>query len=82
MGHPRIKTNLQQIKSFSDKLNDMGIETKNKLLSFESMEVDKELSKSKTSNRNTYLQDYKSQKSNERKRKIPIAIEYAYIPKI
>ena len=39
MGHPRIKTNLQQIKSFSDKLNDMGIETKNKLLSFESMEV-------------------------------------------
>lgn len=81
MGHPRIKTNLQQIKSFSDKLNDMGIETKNKLLSFESMEVDKELSKKVKLPIGTPIYKItrvrKVMKENE---KIPIAIEYAYIP--
>lgn len=45
MGHNRIKSNLQEIKSFKDKLNDIGLEVKNKLISFEIIELDKELYK-------------------------------------
>ena len=42
MGHNRIKSNLQEIKSFKDKLNDIGLEVKNKLISFEIIELDKD----------------------------------------
>ena len=81
MGHPRIKTNLQQVKSFKDKLSDMGIETKNKLLSFELIEVDKELSKRMKLQIGTPV--YKITRVRKVAREcesIPVAIEYAFIP--
>lgn len=81
MRHARIVTNLRQIRSFSDKLNHMGMQMDNKLLAFELIEVDKQLSKkiklpigtalSKITRVRSILLDEKP---------LPISIEYAYIP--
>lgn len=81
MKHARIVTNLRQIRSFSEKLNHMGMQLENKLLAFELIEVDKSLSKkiklpigttlSKITRLRNVLLDGAS---------VPISIEYAYIP--
>lgn len=39
MRHTRIKTSLEEIKSFREKLNDIGMKVKNKLISFEIIEI-------------------------------------------
>lgn len=81
MGHTRISTNLQQIKSFSDKMEEIGIGTENKLLAFEFIEVDKELSKKIKLPIGTPI--YKITRVRKAIRgggATPVAVEYAYIP--
>ncbi len=81
MGHNRIKSNLQEIKSFKDKLNDIGLEVKNKLISFEIIELDKELYKKVKLPIGTSV--YKITRIRNVAREegdFPIAIEYSYIP--
>ncbi|MFQ9516065.1 MAG: GntR family transcriptional regulator [Eubacterium sp.] len=81
MGHTRIKNNLQEIKSFSDKLSDIGMEVKNKLISFEIIELDKELYKKVKLPIGTAV--YKITRIRNVIREegtFPIAIEYSYIP--
>ena len=43
MSHPRIVTNLNEIKSFKEKVSDIGSKVENQLLSFELIEIDKDL---------------------------------------
>ena len=45
MSHPRIVTNLNEIKSFKEKVSDIGSKVENQLLSFELIEIDKDLYK-------------------------------------
>lgn len=81
MGHDRIKSNLQEIKSFKDKLNDIGLKVKNKLISFEIIELDKELYKKVKLPIGTSV--YKITRIRNVVRddgNFPIAIEYSYIP--
>lgn len=81
MGHPRIMSNLQEIKSFSDKLSDIGFEINNKLISFERTEVDKELSKKiKLSIGTIVYKIIRVRNILHRDSERPISIEYAYIP--
>ena len=81
MGHTRIKSSLQEIKSFKDKLNENGMEVKNKLISFEIIELDKELYKKVKLPIGTSM--YKITRIRNVVREdgdFPIAIEYSYIP--
>lgn len=81
MGHTRIKSSLQEIKSFKDKLNEIGMEVKNKLISFEIIELDKELYKKVKLPIGTSM--YKITRIRNVVREdgdFPIAIEYSYIP--
>lgn len=81
MGHPRIVSNLEEIKSFSAKLNDIGLQTNNKLISFEVIEVDKELSKKiKLSIGTTVYKLTRVRNILYTEYELPISIEYAYIP--
>ena len=81
MGHSRIPTNLQQIKSFSEKINDMGLKIENKLLSFELIEVDKELYKKiKLPIGTSVYKIIRVRKVIRDNGQFPIAIEYSYIP--
>lgn len=81
MGHTRIKSSLQEIKPFKDKLNEIGMEVKNKLISFEIIELDKELYKKVKLPIGTSM--YKITRIRNVVREdgdFPIAIEYSYIP--
>ena len=81
MRHTRIKTSLEEIKSFREKLNDIGMKVKNKLISFEIIELDKELYKNMKLPIGTSV--YKITRIRNVVREdgdFPIAIEYSYIP--
>lgn len=81
MGHTRMKNDLREIKSFSDKLNDIGMEVKNKLISFELMELDKELYKKvKLPIGTSVYKITRVRKVIREEGDFPVAIEYAYIP--
>lgn len=81
MGHTRITTNLRQIKSFSDKMFEIGIDIKNKLLAFECIEVDKELSKKiKLPIGTPIYKITRVRKAQRGDKSTPVAIEYSYIP--
>ena len=83
MGHTRIKNNLQEIKSFSDKLSDIGMEVKNKLISFEIIELDKELYKKvKLPIGTSVYKITRVRKIVREEEDFPIAIEYSYIPEV
>lgn len=81
MGHERIVTDLRQIKSFSEKLNHIGIRTENKLLAFELIEVDKQLSgKIKLPIGTSLNKITRVRKVWWKEELLPILIEYAYVP--
>ena len=81
MGHPRIVNHLDGIQSFSDKLNDMGLTTENKLISFELTEVDKELCKKIRLPIGTSVYKItRVRKAITSHEVVPVAIEYSYIP--
>ena len=75
MGHSRITVNLQEIKSFSDKMSEIGIGLESKLLAFEFHEADKELSRKMKLPIGTPVN-----KITRVQKVVPVAIEYAYIP--
>lgn len=81
MGHARISTNLKEICSLSKKISNIGKSTESKLISYELMEVDKEMSKKiklpigTALNKITRIRYVRTGEE-----RIPIAIEYAYIP--
>jgi GntR family transcriptional regulator len=81
MGHPRVKNNLQQIRSFGEKVNDIGMKMETKLLAFETLEVDKNLYKKIKLPIGTPI--YKITRLCKVIREdtaLPIGIEYSYIP--
>lgn len=81
VGHSRITTNLQEIKSFSEKMDEIGIKTENKLLAFEAAEVDKELSKKiKLPIGTPVYKITRIRKALRESDSIPVSIEYSYIP--
>lgn len=81
MGHSRISTNLQQIKSFSDKIKKMGMEVGTKLLAFEVIETDKKLSKKIRLPIGTAVYKItRVRKTLYADKFIPVTIEYSYIP--
>lgn len=81
MGHGRIRTDLCQIQSFSEKAQDLGMDKENKLLAFELVEVDKRLSKKMKLPIGTVLNKITRVRSVRRGNEMfPVAIEYAYIP--
>ena len=81
MGHPRIVTNLNEIKSFREKVSDIGSKVENQLLSFELIEIDKDLYKKiKLPIGTEVYKITRVRKVESEKGIIPIAIEYAYVP--
>ena len=81
MGHPRIVTNLNEIKSFREKVSDIGSKVENQLLSFELIEIDKDLYKKiKLPIGTEVYKITRVRKVENEKGIIPIAIEYAYVP--
>lgn len=81
MGHPRIITNLNEIKSFREKVSDIGSKVENQLLSFELIEIDKDLYKKiKLPIGTEVYKITRVRKVESEKGIIPIAIEYAYVP--
>lgn len=81
MGHERIVTDLRQIKSFSEKLNHIGMRIENKLLAFELVEVDKQLSgKIKLPIGTSLNKITRVRKVWWKEELLPILIEYAYVP--
>lgn len=83
ISHPRISTNLQQIKSFSEKTTDLGDELITRLLSFERIETDKKLYKKIKCPIGTPVFKITRVRNIVRDNGVlPIAIEYAYIPEM
>lgn len=81
MGHPRIVTNLNEIKSFRENVSDIGSKVENQLLSFELIEIDKDLYKKiKLPIGTEVYKITRVRKVESEKGIIPIAIEYAYVP--
>ena len=81
VGHSRIRTNLQEVKSFSEKMHEIGMKTENKLLAFEAVEVDKELSKKiKLSIGTPVYKITRVRKALRENGVVPVSIEYSYIP--
>ena len=81
VGHSRITTNLQEVKSFSEKMHEIGMKTENKLLAFEAVEVDKELSKKiKLSIGTPVYKITRVRKALRENGVVPVSIEYSYIP--
>ena len=81
MGHPRIVTNLNEIKSFREKVSDIGSKVENQLLSFELIEIDKDLYKKiKLPIGTEVYKITRVRKVESEKGIIPIAIEHAYVP--
>lgn len=81
VSHDRINNQLNQIKSFSDKVSEMGMDTENRLLSFERIEVDKNLSKKMHLQIGVNIYKIiRLRKVIKDNTEIPIAIEYSYIP--
>ena len=81
IAHRRMISNLDRIRSFSEKLEKMGAQTRSRLLAFERVEVDKELNKSIKLPLGTPL--FKITRIRmvvEEDRAVPITIEYSYIP--
>ena len=81
MGHGRIRTDLCQIQSFREKAKSLGMDSENKLLAFELVEVDKDLSKKIKLPIGTVLNKItRIRKVRREEEMFPVAIEYAYIP--
>lgn len=81
MGHGRIRIDLCQIQSFHEKAQSLGMDSENKLLAFELIEVDKDLSKKIKLPIGTVLNKItRIRKVKREDEMFPIAIEYAYIP--
>ncbi len=81
MGHSRITINLQEIKSFSDKISEIGIGLQSKLMAFEFLEADKVLSRKMKLPIGTPVNKItRVRKAVRGEKVVPVAIEYAYIP--
>lgn len=81
MGHSRIPTNLNQVRSFSETTNDMGIQLENKLIQFELLEVDEAFSHKVKLPVGTTMYKLTRIRSIVREDGVlPIIIEYSYIP--
>ena len=81
MSHPRIVTNLNEIKSFKEKVSDIGSKVENQLLSFELIEIDKDLYKKiKLPIGTEVYKITRVRKVESEEGIIPIAIEYSYVP--
>lgn len=81
LGHSRVTVNLREVKSFSDKMSEIGIGLESKLLAFEFLEADKELSRKMKLPIGTPVNKItRVRKAVRGERVAPVAIEYAYIP--
>lgn len=81
MGHTRIPTLLNQIRSFSETSTDMGITLDNKLIAFELLEVDESFAPKVKLPVGTSVYKLTRIRSVVRDEEIlPIIIEYSYIP--
>jgi len=81
VGHGRICTDLRQIRSFSEKAHGLGMDSENKLLAFELVEADKNLSKKMKLPIGTVLNKItRVRKVMRNGEMISVAIEYSYIP--
>ncbi len=81
LGHSRITVNLQEIKSFSDKMSEIGIGLESKMVAFEFLEADKALSRKMKMPIGTPVNKItRVRKAVWGEKVIPVAIEYAYIP--
>lgn len=81
MGHSKIPTNLNQVSSFSQSSNDMGITLENRLIAFALMEVDESFSPKIKLPVGTPIYKLTRIRSVVRMEEtLPIIIEYSYIP--
>lgn len=81
LGHSRITINLQEIKSFSDEMSEIGVGMESKLLAYNFLEVDKELSRKMKLPIGTPVNKIiRVRKAVWGEKVVPVAIEYAYIP--